>query len=87
MQANALGKVVLDAIRQRSAEILLRKTLPDLSATEIQGDVAHFVARLPEPAKSVEDWSASLKPLLTAQDVAPEPDPAPVSREPDKLSD
>ena len=82
LQNNALKGTKLDPVRQRSAEILLRKALPDLSATEVTGDVAHFVARLPEPAKTVEDWSASVeKPLLQVQDIASEPDNATVSHE------
>ena len=75
LQDNAFGIVELDPVRQRSAEICLRKALPDLSATEITGSVASYVARLPEPARSVEDWTASLdKPLLTSTPVQHERD-------------
>jgi hypothetical protein len=35
---------------------LLRKTLPDLSAVEHQGEVQSFVMRLPEPAANTDAW-------------------------------
>ena len=36
---------------------LLRKVLPDLSQAEIKSEVVHrYVARLPEKAKSTEQW-------------------------------
>jgi hypothetical protein len=35
---------------------LLRKTLPDLSAVEHQGEVQSFVMRLPEPAQDTASW-------------------------------
>lgn len=60
LQANAEGKQELDPIRQRSIEILLRKSLPDLSAQEIKGEVANYVARLPAPAVSADAWSQQL---------------------------
>ena len=36
---HVFGKVELSATQVRSAEILLKKTIPDLSATEISGTV------------------------------------------------
>ncbi len=66
LQSNALtGTPMLDAIRQRSAEICLRKALPDLSATEITGQVATYVARLPSPAVDVTAWTKSLDTVST----------------------
>lgn len=38
LNKNALGKLELTAIQQKSIEILLRKTIPDLSATTLAGD-------------------------------------------------
>lgn len=38
---HALGEVEMTATQVRSAEILLRKTLPDLTATELSGTVMH----------------------------------------------
>lgn len=36
---------------------LLRKVLPDLSQAEIKSEVVHrYVARLPEKAKSIDQW-------------------------------
>lgn len=36
---------------------LLRKVLPDLTSTELSGEVVmSYVVRLPEPAKTPEDW-------------------------------
>jgi hypothetical protein len=60
LQDNALKGKQLDPIRQRSAEILLRKSLPDLSQTEIMGTVATYVARLPTPAPTAAAWLESI---------------------------
>jgi hypothetical protein len=70
LQDNALKGTGLDAIRQRSAEILLRKSLPDLSQTEIMGTVATYVARLPTPAPTAAAWLESVD---TPQLVSPLP--------------
>lgn len=37
LQSDALGKITLEDGRRRSIEILLRKSLPDLSAIELTG--------------------------------------------------
>jgi hypothetical protein len=50
------GKIELSATQVRCAEILLNKTLANLSATEVTGDVATFVMRLPEPAADTKTW-------------------------------
>lgn len=60
LQANAEGKQELDPIRQRSIEILLRKSLPDLSAQEIKQENTNYVARLPAVAPSAEAWAADI---------------------------
>src|SRR5512144_3250243 len=65
MLVNRLTDHVLNGIEMsptqiRAAEILLNKTLANLSATELKADVASYVARLPEPAKDTEAWIASL---------------------------
>lgn len=39
LQSHVLGKVELSPTQVRSAEILLKKTIPDLSATELSGSV------------------------------------------------
>jgi len=41
-----LGKVEMDATQVRSAEILLRKSLPDLSAVELQADVQGITVQI-----------------------------------------
>ncbi len=71
LQNNAFGKVTIDAIRQRSAEICLRKALPDLSATEITGSIASYVARLPSPAVDSDAWLASVNKPMLATSVIP----------------
>lgn len=38
LQGNALGQVELSPTQQKSIEILLRKSLPDLSAIQLSGD-------------------------------------------------
>ena len=38
LQDNAMGEITLDKERIRSIEILLKKTLPDLSAIQHTGD-------------------------------------------------
>lgn len=39
LQEHAFGKVDLSPTQVRAAEVLLRKTLPDLTATELSGSV------------------------------------------------
>jgi hypothetical protein len=62
LQDCALGKVQLRPDEVRCLEISLKKALPDLSAQEITGDVTQYVARLPQPAASVEAWTAATTP-------------------------
>jgi len=59
LQANALGqlKVEMTPGQVRSAEILLKKKIPDLSSTENKTEVVHrYVARLPNKAANSEIW-------------------------------
>lgn len=54
---HVFGKVELSPTQVRSAEILLKKTIPDLSAAENTTEVIHrYVARLPDKAKTTEEW-------------------------------
>ncbi|HYF54678.1 MAG TPA: hypothetical protein VEA41_10505 [Salinarimonas sp.] len=53
---HVFGKVELTPTQVKSAEILLRKTLPDLSHTEHSGETRQWVIRVPEPAASAETW-------------------------------
>jgi hypothetical protein len=51
------GKIELSSTQVRAAEILLKKTIPDLSSAENTTEVVHrYVARLPEKAKSIAEW-------------------------------
>jgi hypothetical protein len=56
LQAHLEGKLELSATQVRCAEIMLNKSLANLTATELTGDVASFVMRLPEPAVDTATW-------------------------------
>jgi hypothetical protein len=59
LQDNALGKLKVEMTpgQVRSAEILLKKKIPDLSSTENKTEVVHrYVARLPNKAENPEKW-------------------------------
>ena len=60
LQDNALGKIELDAIRQKSIEICLRKALPDLSAVEVEQTNAAPFAVIPQQSKDAKAWEASV---------------------------
>ena len=42
--------------------------MPVLSAQEVTGGVTNYVARLPEPANTMEEWKASLVSSTLAND-------------------
>ena len=47
----AFGEISLTMTQLRAIEILLRKSVPDLTKTEVQADATHrYVAQLPEVA-------------------------------------
>jgi hypothetical protein len=75
LQANALDGHPLDPIRQRSAEILLRKSLPDLSQTEMVGQTVQYVARLPDVAPNAAAWLEQAKPMLVSTPVSHDSQP------------
>lgn len=58
LQDNALGKLELSAVQQRSAEILIRKTLPDLAAVQHSGDPENPVVTetIIRPQLTREEW-------------------------------
>jgi hypothetical protein len=56
LYAHIEGKLELSPTQVRCSEILLNKSLANLTATEITGDVASFVMRLPEPAPDTATW-------------------------------
>ena len=53
---HALGQIEMTATQLRAAEILLKKTIPDLSAVEHSGELEHttYVAQLPAPLTALE---------------------------------
>lgn len=60
---HAEGKREMSSTQVTAALGLLRKALPDLSSTEITGDIAHsYVARMPEPVKTTEEWQQKHSP-------------------------
>lgn len=64
-----LGKVELSATQVKAAEILLRKTLPDLAAIEHNaGEGMERYMAVAEPELSAEEW---LKQFGTAGDHSP----------------
>lgn len=58
LQSNGLGKLELTSIQQRSCEILLRKTVPDLQAVQHSGDaenpIVHDVQIRPQLSRA--EW-------------------------------
>jgi hypothetical protein len=65
LQDNALGKLKNEMTpgQVRSAEILLKKKLPDLSAAENKTEVVHrYVARLPQKAPDAKAWQQQQAP-------------------------
>lgn len=66
---HALGDVDLSQTQVRAIEILLRKTLPDLTSVEHSGEIAqHYVARMPAKVKDIHEWQSLYAPVhLTTQ--------------------
>ncbi len=59
LNQNALGKLEseMTAGQLKSAEILLRKTIPDLSASENKTQVEiNYIARMPQPVRNGAEW-------------------------------
>ena len=57
------GKVEMSAAQVTAALGLLKKTLPDMIATEHSGEVTHqYVARLPPVSATSEEWEQQHKP-------------------------
>lgn len=77
LSAHAMGEIELSPTQVRSIEILLSKTLPSLTAQELSGGVANYVARLPSVAPNAEAWAASI-----AAEKPTEPRTGPLSPDP-----
>jgi hypothetical protein len=72
LQDHVKGKIKLELSQVRAIGVLLRKTVPDLTSTEITGEVnVRYVAHLPEPisrAAWLEKYSGDyLDPPLTIE--------------------
>jgi hypothetical protein len=62
------GKVKLTAAQVRSAEVLLRKCVPDLSAVAVSGEVVQrYVIEAPKPAVDAQTWQQQNFPQITRQ--------------------
>jgi hypothetical protein len=59
LQGHLSGDFELSPTQVRCAEILLNKSLASLTATELTGEAATFVMRLPEPAADTKAWEAN----------------------------
>jgi monomeric isocitrate dehydrogenase len=69
LQDHINGKLELSLSQVRAIGILLKKVVPDLTATEITGDVTHhYVVELP-PTLELDEWKRRYSPtaLLTDQ--------------------
>lgn len=55
LMEHANGNVDMSSTQVRAAEILLRKILPDLSTTELQGDITTRAVVSDEPMTD-DDW-------------------------------
>lgn len=57
LQKHVDGDIEMSATQLRAAEILLRKTLPDLTSVEHSGEVTtSYVMQMPPVAESTEEW-------------------------------
>lgn len=57
LHKHAFGEIELSQTQIKAIEILLRKSMPDLSSAEVKSEVTHrYVARIPEKAPSAEAW-------------------------------
>ena len=60
---HAHGIVELSQTQIKAIEILLKKSMPDLSAVEHTGEVVHsYAARLPAPQPDAEKWQQQHSP-------------------------
>ncbi len=62
------GRREMSATQVTAGLGLLKKVMPDLSAAEITGEIAHnYVARMPARVESMEDWRKQHIPTQTVQ--------------------
>ena len=68
LYGHALGEIELSPTQVRAAEVLLRKTLPDLTAAEItQETMVRYVARVPDKKPDTDSWQHQHAPETTLQ--------------------
>ncbi len=63
LQEHAMGKRKMGPTQIRAAEILLRKTIPDLAQIEYTGEVTTRNVVLPEPLTE-QQWNERFKPTV-----------------------
>lgn len=64
------GEIELVPAQVTAALGLLRKTLPDLTSVEQVSEITHhYVARVPAPHKSIDEWQQHQAAALTPQTV------------------
>lgn len=62
------GEITMEASAVTAALGLLKKVLPDLSASENKTEFVHrYVARIPEKAKSADQWQQQHSPQTILQ--------------------
>jgi hypothetical protein len=65
LEKHILGLIELSPTQVRSAEILLKKRIPDLSSTENKTEVTHrYVADVPQVAATVDEWHKQHAPTI-----------------------
>lgn len=59
------GAIEMSPSQVSAALGLIRKTLPDLQATDLSGSVEHnYVARMPAPIEDKDEWEQRYKPTI-----------------------
>ncbi len=68
LMAHAFGTVEMTPTQVRAAEIVLRKSLPDLAMVEHKGAIEHsYVMRVPATARTTEEWQQQHAPQTILQ--------------------
>jgi len=72
LQQHVAGKIKLTAEQVRSADILLRKIIPDLSQSSVVGEMTHkYVVEVP-PLLTKDEWLKKYKTIEHAQHKPPQ---------------
>src|SRR5262245_51981795 len=72
LQDHVKGKIKLTAEQVRSADILLRKIIPDMSQTSVVGEMTHkYVVEVP-PLLTKDEWLKKYKTIEHAQPKPPQ---------------